>query len=69
MPQLNVSDVELSVLLEMLDQQKSQLLVETRHTDTRSFRVDLQQRLAVVDSLLERAKALKKDAQSLSATA
>jgi len=44
---------ELTVLNELLESERSRLLVEIRHTDHRAFREELRQRLQIVEHLLE----------------
>ena len=44
---------ELTVLDELLESERSRLLVEIRHTDHRAFRDELRHRLEVVEHLLE----------------
>jgi len=44
---------ELTVLNELLESERSRLLVEIRHTDHRAFRDELRHRLEVVEHLLE----------------
>lgn len=45
---------ELSIMDELLESERSRLLVEIRHTDHRSYRDQLRHRLDVVEQLLER---------------
>ena len=44
---------ELAVLNELLESERSRLLVEIRHTDHRAFRDELRHRLEIVEQLLE----------------
>lgn len=44
---------ELTVLDELLESERSRLLVEIRHMDHRAFRDDLRHRLELVEHLLE----------------
>jgi len=44
---------ELTVLNELLESERSRLLVEIRHTDHRAFRDELRHRLEIVEHLLE----------------
>jgi len=44
---------ELTVLNELLETERSRLLVEIRHTDHRAFRDELRHRLEIVEHLLE----------------
>jgi hypothetical protein len=59
MLQLNVSDSELSLILEVFEHQKSQLLVELRHADSRKFRTELHERLELIESLIARAASVR----------
>ena len=47
----------LTVLRELLESERSRLLVEIRHTDHRSYRDELRHRLEVVERLLETCQA------------
>ena len=53
---LEVSSEELEVLAELLESERAKLMVEIRHTDHRSYREQLRERLAIVERLEERAK-------------
>ena len=53
---LDVSSEELEVLAELLESERAKLIVEIRHTDHRSYRDQLRERLAIVERLEERAK-------------
>lgn len=53
---LDVSGEELEVLAELLESERAKLLIEIRHTDHRSYRAQLRERLAIVERLEERAK-------------
>ncbi|HUI79560.1 MAG TPA: hypothetical protein VLY24_16660 [Bryobacteraceae bacterium] len=53
---LKFAGEELEVLDELLESERSRLLVEIRHTDHRSYRDELRHRLDVVEHLLERTK-------------
>jgi len=53
---LEVSGEELEILAELLESERAKLLVEIRHTDHRSFRDQLRERLAIVERLEERCK-------------
>jgi hypothetical protein len=52
---LNEGDVEL--LAELLEDESMRLLRETRHTDARAMRAELQMRLRAVDRLLGHLRA------------
>jgi hypothetical protein len=54
---LAVSSEELAILAELLEAERAKLLVEIRHTDHRSFRTQLRDRLALIEGLAERCKA------------
>ena len=51
---LNVEERE--IVDELLESERSRLLVEIRHTDHRSYRDELRHRLDVVEHLLQSAK-------------
>ena len=53
---LDVSSDELEVLTELLESERAKLQIEIRHTDHRSYRAPLRERLAIVERLKERAK-------------
>jgi len=53
---LDVSSEELEVLAELLESERAKLMVEIRHTDHRSYREQLRERLAIVERLEARAK-------------
>ena len=55
--QLDLSDAELDLLLELLVREQRELLLEIRHTDTAKFRNGLRERLELVESLMNRARA------------
>jgi hypothetical protein len=48
---LALSTEELTILSELLEAERNRLLVEIRHTDHRSFRSQLRDRLTVVERL------------------
>lgn len=54
---LDVSGEELEILAELLESERAKLLIEIRHTDHRSYRAQLRERLEIVERLEERAKA------------
>ena len=54
---LDVSSEELEVLAELLESERAKLAIEIRHTDHRSYRAQLRERLAIVERLEERVKA------------
>jgi hypothetical protein len=49
---LNLNNDELALLTELLESERTKLLVEIRHADHRAFREELRRRLAVVENLL-----------------
>ena len=53
---LNLAGKDLEILRELLEAERSRLLVEIRHTDHRSYRDELRHRLDVVEDLALRAK-------------
>jgi hypothetical protein len=48
---------EAEILAELLESERSRLLVEIRHTDHRNYRDQLRHRLDVMEHLLERTRA------------
>jgi len=54
---LKLAGEELELLDELLESERSRLLVEIRHTDHRSYRDELRHRLDVLEHLLEHFKA------------
>ena len=53
---LKLAGEEVQILDELLESERSRLLVEIRHTDHRSYRDQLRHRLEVVEHLLARSK-------------
>jgi len=53
---LKLAGEEPQILDELLESERSRLLVEIRHTDHRSYRDELRHRLDVVEHLLEKSK-------------
>lgn len=53
---LDVSSEELELLAELLESERAKLTIEIRHTDHRSYRTQLRERLAMVERLDERTK-------------
>lgn len=53
-----LSNPELQLIVELLEDERKQLLIEIRHTDTANFRIGLKERLAMLESLVSRADAL-----------
>lgn len=58
MPQTDVrypqlSGEELELITELVERERKQLLIETRHTDSRQLRNELNKRLSLVQETLE----------------
>jgi hypothetical protein len=53
---LHLSSEELSILSELLESARTNLLVEIRHTDHRSYRDDLRRRLIIMEHLIQRCR-------------
>ena len=51
---LSLSSEDREILSELLESERSRLLVEIRHTDHRSYREQLKSRLELVEKLIER---------------
>ncbi len=54
---LNLNSDELAILAELLESERTRLLVEIRHTHHRTFRDELRQRLQLVEGLAARCTA------------
>ena len=54
---LNLNAEEVAIMGELLESERSKLLVEIRHTDHRAFRNELRHRMEAVERLLERCHA------------
>ncbi len=54
---LNLNSEELSILTELLESERTKLLVEIRHTDHRAYREELRKRLEVVEGILKRLQS------------
>ena len=54
---LRLTSEELTLLSELLESAHANLLVEIRHTDHRSYRNELRQRLELVERLIETLSA------------
>lgn len=50
------SDREMGLVAELLERERTQLLTEIRHTDTRMYREELHGRLQLLDGILARLK-------------
>ena len=57
--QLALSEPQLNLILELLEGEQKELLVEIRHSRTADFRAGLKERLAIVEELLLKVKALQ----------
>jgi hypothetical protein len=53
---LTLSSEELAILTELLESERSRLLVEIRHTDHRAYRDALHHKLDVVEELVRRCE-------------
>jgi hypothetical protein len=53
---LAVSSEEFAILAELLETERAKLLIEIRHTDHRTFRTQLRDRLAIIERLADRCK-------------
>ena len=51
---LNIANDEQAILAELLESERTKLLVEIRHTHHRAYRDELRHRLASVEKLLDR---------------
>ena len=49
----HLTEEEIDLISELVDRERKQLLVETRHTDSRHLRNELNKRLALVQETLE----------------
>lgn len=50
---LKLGSEQLEILAELLESERTKLLVEIRHTDHRSYRDQLRRRLEIVEHLLD----------------
>ena len=55
---LSLDSKELAVVIELLESERTRLLVEINHTDHRAFRNVLHERLAIVEGLLARVRPI-----------
>jgi hypothetical protein len=53
---LHLNSEELAILSELLESERTRLLVEIRHADHRAFRDVLRHRLGLVEQLIERSQ-------------
>jgi hypothetical protein len=63
--QIELSDPEWQLILELLKAERRELPSEIRHTDTRAFRKDLGERMHTVDSLVSRLTSVPLAAHTL----
>ena len=54
--ELQFSDSELNLVLELLEREQKELRVEIRHTDTAEFKAGLRARFATIETLLARIR-------------
>jgi len=54
-----LTDKELELLTELLENESKKLMRETRHIDARSVRKEVRQRLRTIDRLVERFQEVK----------
>ena len=68
---LELSSAELEVLAELLESERAKLLVEIRHTDHRSYRTELRERLETVERVALQVRmanrSTEQDERSMSA--
>jgi len=55
---LELSSEEMEILAELLESERIKLVIEIRHTDSRSYRAQLQERFGIIERLEERCKAI-----------
>jgi hypothetical protein len=55
---LSLTDEEFAILSELLESERTRLLVGIRHTDHRLFRDELRHRLEVVEAMVEKCAAV-----------
>jgi hypothetical protein len=53
---LDLADEEIAILAELLESERTRLLVEIRHTHHRTFRDELHHRLSLVEALAGRCQ-------------
>ncbi len=53
---LSLNSDELTIVYQLLETERTKLLIETRHTCHRAFRDELHRRLALVEDLAERCR-------------
>jgi len=54
-----LTEKELALVVELLQNESEKLMRETRHTDVRAAREELRERLRMVDRLVERFNEIK----------
>lgn len=53
---LHLNSEELAVVAELLESERTELMIEIRHTDNPTFRDQLRHRLTLVEGLVERCR-------------
>ncbi|HTQ55071.1 MAG TPA: hypothetical protein VMI94_11460 [Bryobacteraceae bacterium] len=54
---LDLNSEETEILAELLESERAKLLIEIRHTDHRSYRSELRERLEIVERIQEHLQA------------
>lgn len=54
---LNVTTEELAILAELLESERTKLLIEIRHAAHRAFRDELRHRLTLIEGLAQRCRS------------
>ena len=65
---LELGGEQIAILTELLESERTKLLVEVRHTDHRSYRDELRQRLNLVEQLLERTARSRSESTATAAS-
>jgi hypothetical protein len=65
---LKLGSEQLEILAELLESERTKLLVEIRHTDHRSYRDQLRHRLAVVEQLLDQVSRSRSESNEAAAS-
>ncbi len=53
---LNLNSEELAILAELLESERTKLLIEIRHANHRAFRDELRHRLTLIEGLVQRCR-------------
>jgi hypothetical protein len=53
---LSLNSEELAILAELLESERTKLMIEIRHADHRAFRNDLRHRLDLIENLARRCR-------------